>query len=129
MGELIGNVLLDPIELGWAHTERSVALLPCKRGRRFPHPSAGVCLQGPHGIGQRRFCGQNNENVDVVCSAAHGQHVHRVVARDSGEVVPQIGLTVGRDEMRALFGAEDDVEEGTDVAVRHIVSPLKGLRV
>jgi hypothetical protein len=52
--------------------------------------------------------------------------VHPVVARDSGEVVPQIGLTVGRDEMRALFGAEDDVEDGDDVAVRHIVSPPKG---
>jgi len=49
-----------------------------------------------------------------------------MVARDSGEVVPQIGLTVGRDQVCALFGAEDDVEDGTDVAVRHVVSPPKG---
>ena len=48
----------------------------------------------------------------MVCGAAYGQHLHPVVASDSGEVVPQTGLMVGRDEMRALFGAEDDVEDG-----------------
>jgi hypothetical protein len=62
----------------------------------------------------------------MVSGAAHGQNVHPVIARNSGEVVPQTGLTVGRDEMRALLGAEDDVEDGDDVAVRHIVSPPKG---
>ena len=65
----------------------------------------------------------------MVCGAAHGQNVHPVIARDSSEIVPQIGLTVGRDELRALFGAEDDMEDGAYVAVGHVVSPLKGLRV
>jgi hypothetical protein len=64
--------------------------------------------------------------VDVVRGAARGQNMHPVIARDSGEVVPQTRLVVGGDEVGALFGAEDDVEDGTDVAVRHIVSPPKG---
>ena len=96
---LVGDVLLHAFELGRADAERSVSLLPCKRGRRFPHQAAGVCLEGAHSVGQCRFCRQNNENVDVVCSAAHGENVHPVIARDSGDVVPQIGLAVGRDQM------------------------------
>ena len=41
---LIGDVLLDLIELGWADAERSVAFLPSEQAVGFPHPSAGVRL-------------------------------------------------------------------------------------
>jgi len=88
MGWLVGDVLLHSFELGRADAERSVALLPCKRGRRFSHPSAGVCLQGAHGIGQRGFCREDNQNVHVVRGAAHGQNMHAVIASDACEVVP-----------------------------------------
>ena len=59
----------------------------------------------------------------MVRGAACGKHLHSVVVSDAGEVVPQPGLTVGRDELRALFGAKDDVEDGTDVAVWHTCRP------
>src|SRR5271169_3539213 len=52
--------------------------------------------------------GKTIQKVDVVRGPAHGQNVHPVIASDSGEVVPQTGLMVGRNELRALFGAEDD---------------------
>src|SRR5208337_4891603 len=66
MGWLVGDVLLHTFQLGWAHAERSVSLLPSKRGRRFPHPAAGVCLQSSHGIGQRHVRREDHEYMDVV---------------------------------------------------------------
>jgi len=65
----------------------------------------------------------------MVFCTAHGQHLHAVIARNAREVVPQPTLMIGANELHALFGAEDDVEDGTDVAVRQVspVSPLKGL--
>ena len=67
--------------------------------------------------------------MDVVFRAADGEHLHAVIARNPSEVVPQPGLMIGANELHALFGAEDNVEDGTDVAVRHVstVPPLKRL--
>jgi len=47
VGGLIGYVLLGPIKLGRADAKRAVAFLSRKQAVGFPHPSAGVRLQGP----------------------------------------------------------------------------------
>ena len=66
VGGLIGYVPLDPIELGWADAERSVAFLPGKPTVGFTHPSAGVRLQGSHRVRQRRVRREDHEYVHVV---------------------------------------------------------------
>ena len=126
---LIGDVLLDPIELRWADAERAVAFLPGKHAICFSHLSAGVRLQGSHRIRQRHVRRHDYEHVDMVFRTAHGKHLHAVIARDARKVVPQPRLMIGANELHALFGAENNVEDGTDVAVRHVstVPPLKGL--
>jgi hypothetical protein len=72
VGWLIRDVLLDPVELGWADAECSVGtpsrattarvgnpakapFLPRKEAIGFSHPSAGVGLQGSHRIRQRHI--------------------------------------------------------------------------
>ena len=129
MNWLIGDVLLDPIELRWADAERPVAYLPGKQPIRFSNPSAGVRLQVSHRIRQRHIRRKDNEYVDVVFRTAYGEHLQAVIAGNTRKVVPQPRLMVGRDELHALFGAEDDVEDGSDVAMGHVspVPPLKGL--
>ena len=129
VGGLIGDVLLDPVKLGWGDAERSVASLPGKQAVGFSHPSAGVRLQGPYRVRQRHIRRENHENMDVVLRTAHGKHLHAVIARNACEVVPQPRLMIGANELHALFGAEDNVEDGTDVAVSPVstVPPLNGL--
>ena len=129
VGGLIGNVHLDPFQLGRADAERSVAFLPGKHAICFSHLSAGVRLQGSHRIRQRHVRRHDYEHVDMVFRTAHGKHLHAVIARDARKVVPQPRLMIGANELHALFGAENNVEDGTDVAVRHVstVPPLKGL--
>jgi len=67
--------------------------------------------------------------MDVVSRAPDGEHLHAMIAGDARKVVPQSGLMVGTNELHALFRAEDNVEDGTDVTMGHgsPVPPLKGL--
>jgi hypothetical protein len=53
--------------------------------------------------------------------------MHTVVVRDSDEVAPETSLMVEGNQLSALPGTEDDVEEGTDVTVWHGVPPAKSL--
>src|SRR5271157_6445109 len=96
MGWLIGDVLLDSFDLGWADAERSVAFLPCEEAVGFSHPSARVRLQGSHRIRQGHIRRDDHEHVDMVLCTAHGEHLHAVIASDPREVVPQSRLVVGR---------------------------------
>ena len=123
VGWLVGDVPLDPLQLGRADAECSVAMLPGEEPAGFAHPSAGVCLQGSHRIRQRHVRRENHEHVDVVLCAAYRERMHAVIARNARKVVPQAGLMVGRNEVRTLFGAEDDMEDRTDVAVGHMCRP------
>ncbi|MGD0932490.1 MAG: hypothetical protein ABR902_17710 [Candidatus Korobacteraceae bacterium] len=61
--------------------------------------------------------------MNVVFHAAYGKHLHAVIAADPREVVPQPRLMFGANALHALFGAEDDMENGTDVAVGHMCRP------
>jgi len=92
---LIRNVLLHTLQLGWADAETSVTLLPRKEAIGFSHPSAGVSLQGSHGIRQRHIRREDYEHVNVVFHAAYGKHLHAVIAADPREVVPQPRLMFG----------------------------------
>jgi hypothetical protein len=66
--------------------------------------------------------------MDMILRTAYGKHPHTVIARNAREVVPQSRLIAGANELHALFGAKDNVEDGTDIAVGHLspVPPLKG---
>ena len=61
----------------------------------------------------------------MIGGASNGKHLHAVIAGNFGKVIPKPQLAIGRNELLALLGGEDDVEEGANVAVWH-VPPLKG---
>ena len=123
MGWLIGDVPLDPCEQGGADAERSVTFLPGEEVVGFSYPSAGVRLEDSHRIRQRHIRRKNHEYMDVVLRATHGKHPHAVIARNARKVVPQPRLIVGANKLHAMFRAEDNVEDGADVAMGHLCHP------
>ncbi len=117
---LVGDVSRYPFDLGRAHAEGSVTLLPREEVTLLSHQASRVALQSPHNILQSDIWRQRQENVYVVFYPSYRDHMNAVIACDGGEIIPQPGPQVGTNELPSFLGAEDDVEEGRDIAMGHV---------
>ncbi len=55
----------------------------------------------------------------MVFRASNRKDTNAMIASDGCEVIPKARLEFGWNRLGPLFGAEDNVEEGTDVAMGH----------
>ena len=125
---LIGDVSLHGLYARRTHAKRSVSLLPREQRRMFPHHPAGIRLQHSRRVADREIGRQHNQHVHMIGNSADGDGADAMVARDPGKVISKARLRIGRDELRAILGGEDDVEDGTDVAVWHACCRTKNTR-
>lgn len=68
-------------------------------------------------------CGQNQEQMNVVCGSASGDQRKTFVASDSAQVGIEFADSRWLDERSAVFGAEDAMNEIIRICMRHLVVP------
>lgn len=106
---------------GDAYGESAVTFLPSESVAEIVHPFRGCAFDQLYGFSERHGRGQRQENVNVVGGAADGDGFESVLAGDAAEERPEALPGVGGDEVAAVLGGEDDVDEIGDVSVRHRV--------
>jgi len=124
VGLLILNVTTDGREQGSTDAERSVALLPDKQAARLSHPSRGIALDRIDGLSQILCRRELNQAMNMIVRAADRVDEDSFVFAGAGDVGPQVRLQGLVDQFRAVFCAEDEVDDVPAVTVRHCAAPL-----
>lgn len=110
-------------DVGLAHTERGVALLPGEFFELFMGPAGGIRFDCANGLcyGQNRR--NPNEQVNVIVHATNRVDEQTVVLANSCGVGPQAGLEFLGKKFATVFGAEHEVERVLGIRVGHCVAP------
>lgn len=82
-------------------------------------PFRGAALEQLDRVRYRDNCGNGQQRVDMVVSAADGERLHSIGACNSTQVGPEIGLNAGGDSVDAQFGREHDMDRSRDVGMGH----------
>lgn len=111
------DVCRDIILRGLAYAEDRVSRLPREiPAERLLDPDRAPALDVAHEVGHRGIGPPANEHVQVIGHAADRVADALFAAHRAAEILVQARLDPGRDELAAILGAEDDVQE--DVSVR-----------
>ena len=119
---LVGDVFLDLGQTRMAHAERAITDLP---GECFliwkilVNPPRRIRLQLAHQIGQRMFCCQRRQNVDVIGRAIDDECFAIVCADDAAEVGKEARFQIRVEQGPPVFRAENDVRQQMGERVRH----------
>src|SRR5271155_3542280 len=117
---LILNVSSDGRKIRGTHAECRIALLPCEGKAFFSCPPRGIRFHGVDGFGEREGRRDLDEEMNVIVRSADGVDENSLFFADTGRVGPEARLKILRDELGAVFGAEDGVDCVLSVRVRHV---------
>lgn len=116
---LVANVGGDLVELRCAHAEGAIAALPLVGEAPFVHESRRVCFEGTNHRCQRDCWGEQEEEVAVVRHASRSQKGDVAVTRDGGNIGIEPFVKIRRDQVFAIFGAEDSMNVVVGIGVAH----------
>ena len=111
------------------HTEGAITDLPRKRFlicKIAMNPTRRIRLQLTHQIGQRMFCRQRRENVDVVCRAIDDERFAVMRADDAAEIRKQARFKVRVEQWPPVLRAENNVRQQMGERVRHKINCRTG---
>ncbi len=86
---LISDVMSYRRDLGWAHADCGVSVLPCKFGRIRFHETGGICFQVPNNFDQVHTGGNRNQHVYMIVRAADCDNFESPVPCDTAHVSPE----------------------------------------
>jgi hypothetical protein len=117
---LISDVLNDGWDIGTAHAERAITLLP-RESVAFPVcPSRRIRFDGENPFGHGQTGRNLDEEMNVVLSAAYGMNEDLDFLANACHLSPEARLKFWGDGLVAIFGAEDDMEHILGVCVGHV---------